>query len=68
MILRASDLLRAVAVSPEEKLGENGLYFRGLLPAWLVEFLWDGSVIILPQEDFDALPDEVRDEMEVLKR
>ena len=68
MIIRASDLARAVAVSAEKSLGENGLYFRSLMPQWLIEFLGEGSIIILTQDDFDALPDEVRDEMEVLKR
>jgi hypothetical protein len=68
MILRASERIRTVSVSLEEKLDDQGLYLKSLLPDWFAEFLGNGSVIILPQDDFDALPDEVRDEMEVLKR
>lgn len=67
MIVRASNYLRALSVSIELSLNEEEKSIKSSLPSWLDEALCQGSIIVVPREDYDCLPDEARAEMEVLK-
>lgn len=52
--------------SNPDNLERAGEHVKELVPQWLGEALMEGSVIIMPQEDFLALDEQVKEHLEVV--
>lgn len=79
MIIKVSDALRVLVVTPRDKYlsalehplfsapRENLSHLADLVPGWLSTLVEDGSFIVIEPLEYEELPDELREHIEVVK-